>query len=443
MSRAKRITISVSEHGLVPLPPEMNTPAIRERLLAAAQAAGMPDALVLRRRRLHAGNCVGVVDIGVVAVEILPKTRQGSSDEEARTFLTNLLRLSGRDKRGFAAHSASVRETSDGLVEVILGWAARSIAEEMNNTFPRRYRERTQTSPAIRGRVSMSDVARALPGRRLEFVVTHAPLTADNPIGRSLLWLLHRIAELTRRGDTRAIALAAAEDLNGVAAVDLDEVTLDAAELRPMEAHWEPYLRLARSLLRQRRLDPTRAGEAQAVAVLFTLHDLFEGILRGVIARHGPASGLRLKRIPSHLLLSHSGPRVRIRPDFSFGLDGTPGIAIADAKWKDVWRYGGKLDAEPEPSDAYQVVAYMTAGRAHCGFLIAPLPEWADSTPLCEFPHTITGSDNSLTVIGVHLPTLVSPAGGDKLAEAFCKMIAARMRHSVSSPTPTAYSAAT
>jgi 5-methylcytosine-specific restriction endonuclease McrBC regulatory subunit McrC len=166
----------------------------------------MPDALERRRRGLFAKDAVGIVDIGDVAVEILPKTRDGDTVDDGRAFLMDLLSFVGRHRTPFAMAAAEIRDSGGGLDELLFAWATRTAIEHADAGLPRRYVPRTEVSTAVRGRIDMKRVALARPGRDFELVVRHAPLSADSDIGRAVRWLIREVARRTRRADTRRIA---------------------------------------------------------------------------------------------------------------------------------------------------------------------------------------------------------------------------------------------
>ena len=69
-----RVIVQALERQRIILPPKLDTRRVRERLIEAVRRAGMPEALEVRRQDLFAKDVVGVVDVGDVAIEILPKT---------------------------------------------------------------------------------------------------------------------------------------------------------------------------------------------------------------------------------------------------------------------------------------------------------------------------------------------------------------------------------
>lgn len=96
---------------------------------------------------------------------------------------------------------------------------------------------------------------------------------------------------------------------------------------------------------------------------------------------------------------------------------------MGDAKWKDIWTASGTAD--PSREDAYQLAAYMAAGQAAAGFLVAPLPTGGGDALLAVGRYTQAGTGKPIAIIGIHVPTLVNmqPSGAG-LRRDFCAAIA-------------------
>jgi 5-methylcytosine-specific restriction endonuclease McrBC regulatory subunit McrC len=422
------------ERQKVPLPPHLDTATIRSKLISAATRAGVPGALEIRRTGLYAGGFVGAIDIGLLGVEILPKISSSGNTDDARNFLGDLLRFVGRDQKEFAAAGASIGRGDGSLAEVLYAWALRTVDGNLPSGIPRRYIPVIEASTAVRGRIDMKHVALARPGRDFELVIRHAPLSVNSNVGKAIRWVINEVSVQTRRPATRQLALALLGQLSETADVDADLRLFDGILLKPLEEHWEPLLLFGRSLLAQRSLDPVKSGAAPSIAVLFTLHDLFEGAIRRVLKDYGPHAGLRPTKIPRHLLTaSDSSSIVRLKPDYVFAVDGVGAtcLAVGDAKWKNIW----KLNApEPSEDDVYQITSYMTAGQAHVGFLFAPLiHEGPIVDPIVMNRFKVSGSGTDFVTIGIHVPTMLEKGrAGEALRTRLCAEIAAVLRSKLS-----------
>lgn len=410
--------VRASEHSRVALPAAWNTADVRERLEAAALRTGV-RAFEIRGRQLHALGAVGVITLGGLTVEITPKTEDG---QPPAIFLSELLRFSGA-MPGLSVLEARVAAGERSLLEIILGWAAREAASNIREGLPRRYEAREELTSAVRGRIEMRRLATRRPGREFELHVRHAPLTDANPLTRILQWLLEEIATRTALAPTRQLCQRLLQEMPPQKAGRPNLEDLDRIVLMSSEGRWQPLLAFAALLLRQIAPDPTRGGGEQAVAVLFTLHDLFERVLRRVFRDGLGATDTTLVSAGRRLLRSISPPyseQLSLRPDFMFR--GPDGLRIGDAKWKRILSPDGQVRLGE--ADAYQLATYLAVFNANAGYIFCPLATSDPEPVIAGFQ--ISGIDRPLHVTGVHLPTLIAATPqGATLRAKLCALIAA------------------
>jgi 5-methylcytosine-specific restriction enzyme subunit McrC len=375
---------------------------------------------------LFTKDAVGVVDIGDVVVEILPKVHDSATPEASRAFLTDLLRFTSAENN-IAVSTGAVAVGEQEVLEVVLSWALRLAASNMRGGLPRRYVPREEISATVRGRIDLRSIARAKPGKAFTPVIRHAPLSEDNAITRVLKWLLVRISQLTRSASTKRICSGLLSHLEHVASSTPILIDVDGISLYPLEQHWESLIGFARSLLQQDTPDPTRAGHKRSVAVLFTLHNLFEEALRRVFHEGLQHFGIYLRHPRAYLLHADAqgghGAILRLRPDFVFSASDKSVIGIGDAKWKRILNSSG--DVRISEDDAYQLTAYLTVLKGRCGFLFCPLTEDAKDAQIRKLGWKIGLDGLPIHLIAVHLPTIVSSrAEGAILRASLCRLVA-------------------
>lgn len=416
--------IRVLEYGRVILPPDKANARTKERLDEAARKCGIP-AFEIRGHNLYARGVVGVVDIGDIVVELLPKTHDQATAEEGRAFLTELLRFASAEK-GLAAASGAIATDSREMLEVILGWAVRTAGLNMRIGLPRRYVRHEEVSATIRGRVDLRSVVTARPGGAFKLTIRYAPISENNTITQIVKWLLGHIYRITKVAATKSSCRGLLNNLDGASDIFPTPELFNSIVLQPLEDHWEPLLLFARSLAQQNAPDPTRAGSMSSVAVLFTLHDLFEAVLRRVFREGLPKHGLLLRSLGGHLLHpaheNKHAPLLRLRPDFVFKARDGGRPAIGDAKWKRI--LSSTQETRLSESDAYQLAAYVTALRGRCGFIFCPLSGEPDGAVVRILSWTLSGDGQPVHIVGVHLPTLISRGTeGDVLRATICRTI--------------------
>ena len=242
-------------------------------------------------------------------------------------------------------------------------------------------------------------------------------------------WLVLTLAQRTHQVVTRQLCGQLLQDLEGVSSTTPSLDDLDRVLLQQTEQRWAPLLSLAKLLLRQASPDPGRAGAHEAVAILFTLHDLFERVLGRVFREGLTGKGLGLKRYSRPLLETlapGSGQMMPLKPDFLFSRPGASGaVLIGDAKWKRILDSGAGFSLGE--ADAYQLTTYMAVFGVTAGFVFCPLSSPPAEGHLVAQDFRISGLGSTLHVAGIHLPTLIAAtAAGAATRAALCNQITAR-----------------
>jgi 5-methylcytosine-specific restriction endonuclease McrBC regulatory subunit McrC len=422
--RSRRpIIVRVAEYERVILPPKFDNANVKERLRLAAVKAGKP-AFDIRNGQLVAKGVVGVIDIGPVAVELLPKTNNNSPSEGSRRLLVNLLRFAS-DENEMVALSAFVGDDTHSLLEAVLSWCVGLASRNIVDGLPTRYVPIIEQSTAVRGRIDLNYAARARPGKELELIIRHAPLSIDNTLSRIIRWLVSWVMQITQNNSTRLRCQSLVRDcLKDVAEIVPTEADFRKIQLQTLEERWELLLQFAHAIIQQRQPNPTHAGAFQSISVLFTLHDLFESALRKIFNQGLRANGIVLKRTSAHLLtpipIGARNSLLALKPDFRFIQIQSGSIAIGDAKWKRLLTSSGSLELSEQ--DAYQVAAYLVAFRGQAGFLFCPLFESEQSLAYSSW--LITGLEKPLHVIAVDIAHLVNQGPeATLLRSSFCKLV--------------------
>jgi 5-methylcytosine-specific restriction enzyme subunit McrC len=139
----------------------------------------------------------------------------------------------------------------------------------------------------------------------------------------------------------------------------ISQATFDSCRYDRRTARYKPAMDLARLILLGFSSTPTE-GSTQSLALLFTMHELFERYIRVLVGR-----AARHRGIEARLQSSKKFWRgIALRPDIL--LDDGQNRVVLDTKWK-VLR-----SALPDPADLRQMYAYCRFFEAGQSFLVYP-----------------------------------------------------------------------
>jgi 5-methylcytosine-specific restriction enzyme subunit McrC len=379
-----------------------------DRLMRSA--ARLPSDVFRRTSNgIRVGGYVGVVDLGWCQVELLPKIAEGISDAERRRFLLNLLDRSGLIPRPLIS-SAAVDKDRGRLLESLIAAFAEHLHTELLRGVPRRYEVRNERMPQVKGRILFGELARSLPSRKHLIPVRHAPLQYDNDVTRVLRGLVDVLSRHSLAQSVVETLDHCGRMLGAVSSVPLERLRPGRIRLPRQERRWQPFLDLAEMVRSGQLPVPISPGRAEAFGLLFSLHDVFERLIRraltGRLFEH-----LELRTRPTRPRLLHpipDGPPVlKLRPDLLIAGGSGDLRLVADAKWK-------RLDGDSSsyglsPSDVYQVTTYMAAHSVVRGILLFPELPWMLDEPNPWYRHySLVGGQGQLMIGGVDVVGLAS-----------------------------------
>ena len=328
---------------------------------ALAQPTGeggqRPPVFVIRNRRLHAQNYVGIIETrqGTV-IEILPKIdlSPGGEEDTRRVFLTML-----RDWRGLGhaqLDGASIRAIHRfDMFEAFVHLFLTSVVLLTRRGLARAYRTREANLPRLRGRILFPQHVRENLVDRSRFYVGYDEFTADRPANRLIHLALRRLTAVVRHPANRQRVH------------QLRIIFSDVPPSTNIDDDWARH-RVDRSMRHYDTVMPwvglflfghglaTFSGPHVSRALLFPMEEVFEDFITAAVRRHQQRFTVRAQGPMRPLAMDGANkPAFWLKPDIVLMERGRIRF-ILDAKWKrldsSARNYGVSQD------DAYQLFAY-------------------------------------------------------------------------------------
>lgn len=401
-------SITVAEGEVISVPQSVSRRTVRDRL--ARLNARLPfEAVRFGRNGMRAADVVGLIDIGVLQIEVLPKT--GGNVEEGRSLLLELLSRAGLVTRAVAA-TARVATARAGINDVLVRAFAEQLLRDLRDGLPRRYSPREDLITTVRGRIDFQRLARRLPGRDHLLPVRYAPLQTENPLSALVRAVLLELHQLTGSPANRGLLNAGLDLLPQGPVRALTPSLVDSVHLTALERRWAPVVTLGRLLASARAPNGIAGGEDALHGLLFPLHGLFERVVREALREGLDSTSFALAPGGSgqHLLQSADGIRrgLYLRPDFGIVRRGgaLERVLVGDAKWK---RLVEQRVHGIQRDDAFQLATYMAAHKVHAGALFFPKADWMQAGPTpWKYVYRLLGGAAELHVVAIDIAALVS-----------------------------------
>lgn len=326
-------TLSVFEHGRLPV----GEGVLREdELRDLVRFNDEHDGCFFEvgHKHLRMKHYVGYIEVGDIAIEILPKAdRHASADQQPwREGLLEMLRVGGGLKLD-RLPDASQKLSRRPLIELIAQAYLAEIEVLLREGLAKGYRTVESNGPVFRGRLKITDHIRANLARADRFYVQYQSFDHHIAINRVLVKALDVLSWCALSPSLACQVEACMSrfpelDLGGVDAPIIDRLHLNRATQRYAGA-----LTYARMIL-EHQGPHLRAGRNRVFALLFDMNALWERYIAALVRRAAPA-GVLVHTQEQHRFWEPRHHLVRkVRPDIVLRDAAGKAVLVIDTKWK-------------------------------------------------------------------------------------------------------------
>jgi 5-methylcytosine-specific restriction enzyme subunit McrC len=316
-------------------------------------------------RRLHFGSYVGVLQVGALTIEILPKAEKAAADKgKWQRALLQMLRQSGLlDVEAAAEADLRLRRTS--LIDLYLEFFVSEVERLCHAGLLKKYRVCEANLHKLKGRILFrQQISRNLLHRERMFTA-HQVYDADNPFNRILKRALGIVENVAQRQSVVGRASAGGFAFEGVSDARVTADTFYRLQMDRTTERYRKAIQLARFIILNYSPD-LRGGSEHVIAILFDMNRLFEHfilvqLLRAQVQRQ--QQDLIIKRQPPQRFWASRSIRPDVIIDFSRPVSRR---LILDTKWKIPHK------DQPADEDLKQMYVYNLQFGAQSSLLVYP-----------------------------------------------------------------------
>lgn len=387
-------TLSVFEHGRLTVGKkgtyDPNQHLTKEELLALELFyEDEPRYYTLVHNGVRFNQWVGLLRVGELQIEVLPKlaTDSASEDHEAwRHFLLDILVRSKVLKFQVRPHSQTgTRQT---MLDFILRYYLDRLGEALHRGLIKRYRRAEGNLTALKGKLLFAQQVRRNLVHKEQFYTSHTRYDFDHALNQLLAAALGLIQDLTHNLDLRSGAARLGLALPRVSEISHPENLIGKIRQDRKSVPFQELITFA-GLIVENYHPSLSAGKVETFSLMFDMNRVFESWLQVELnAIPGVVAGKR--RLPFFQASPESWPRPG-EPDLVVRYSGN--VYMLDAKWKKVSRY-----QDIGVQDLRQIYAYLNLfPEASLGGLIFPAIESGEAAlPKGAFRHRETQLDRRL-----------------------------------------------
>jgi 5-methylcytosine-specific restriction enzyme subunit McrC len=323
--------------------------------------------------RIHFRSYVGVIQVGNLTIEILPKAdnlpETAGTKQKWQAALVEMIRQAGFIRLSTLS-DARLRLHSASLLDIFFESFLAEVDQLTHRGLVRKYRQNRGNLNALKGRlVFQQHISRNLTHRE-RFFTEHVYYDRNNPFNRILKVAL----DVLQRTSSNPHLIASARRLS-LSFQDVDDLLVsdDTFPRLAYTRNTERYRRaiqLARLIILNYSPD-VRSGIEDVLAILFDMNTLFERYVYAQLKRaegRRPESDIIFKAQTSRLFWKAEGMHKYIRPDIIAHIEKGPDRyrIVLDTKWK------VPRDGKPSDSDLHQMHSYNLQFGAARSILVYP-----------------------------------------------------------------------
>jgi 5-methylcytosine-specific restriction enzyme subunit McrC len=363
---AKQPLISVFEYGFLQVGERYNdvefTPSLYKELAQYLTANKNCGYYSLLYNRVRFTNYVGVIKIGDVTIEILPKIERAEGDEKIwRNVLIKMLYISLQVEANTTT-LANIDVNQQSVLATYINLFLNETESLLHKGLIKKYRKEAGNKTALKGKIVFSEHLRYNLTHAERFFVEYNEYNKDNIYN----FLLRAAVECIIKIDPSFYLSNKAKSLLDImpecTPVKVSESLFSKITHDRKTEHYKTALELARIILLNYHPD-VKSGSNNILAIMFDMNLLWENYMYYVLRRAGSEVGVNVYSQKRKLFWHHEHDwDLNLKPDLVLERGGKK--VVIDTKWK----YDSKISIQ----DIRQLYSYGDYFDAKINYLLYP-----------------------------------------------------------------------
>ncbi|MEW8063546.1 MAG: hypothetical protein AB2758_19135 [Candidatus Thiodiazotropha endolucinida] len=327
-------------------------------------------------QQIKFGHFCGVISLGNLSIEILPKiygveVDLGSSRHALVRMLTKARRLKLR-----RAGTAGIALQKHSLLDVFILHFCDQLHAEMMQGKIRTYIQRNENLNVLRGRLRIEQQLKQNLAHRERLFCQYDELSDDNVHNQILKYVLKILLKMAIGNRARLQVAELLMRFDPISDIAVAPALLDSLSFDRSTTRYEPIFDQCKWFLEGVHPD-VLAGKETCVSLLFDMNQLFEAYVGAEFRKKAWSEGLRVREQgPQKYFARREDTDQNVfmmKPDIALLNEKNQVVVIADAKWKLLDEEERKLGISQ--ADLYQMESYATRYRVREMFLVYPMQQ--------------------------------------------------------------------
>ncbi|WP_430972621.1 McrC family protein [Sunxiuqinia rutila] len=335
---------------------------------------------------------VGVIQVGNLTIEVLPKT-DGGNQNYWREILIGMLRSVGTLKVGQAGTS-HLKIRSNSILDLCFELFITELESLLHQGLTKQYRRIEENSTSLKGKLKFAQQLNYNLIHKERFFVNHQTYDGNHIYNQILFAAL----ELTRSICNAPLLSSRIGAVNlafpSVDKIKVKELTFSRLKFDRKSESYQQAIDIARMLLLNYHPDIS-SGNCNVLALMFDMNVLWESFILSSLKRYAINGTLALGKVRKSFWKPENGSKASIEPDIV--LKKGDQTIIFDTKWKII------KNNRPSDDDLKQMYVYTNYYQSIHTALVYPAT--GNSSIRGNFYHELNGKlDKPCSIIRIPLP---------------------------------------
>ncbi len=316
----------------------------------------------LIRNGVQFNENVGVIQIGKITIEVLPKVDK-SGEEKWRNLLIGMIKtVWGFDVKSTGCSSLKLKSNS--MLELYFELFISEVEYLLHRGLIKRYRKNEGNQTSLKGALQFSKHISQNLVHKERFYVKYTQYSNEHTIHEILFKTIKLLANLNSNPQLKGRIGSLSLNFPEMGEIKVNESTFNKIVLDRKNQHYQTALEIAKLLLLNYHPDVSK-GRNDVLALMFDMNSLWEQFILVTLKRK-----LKTHNVTSQVTKSFwkpdSGYSSKMRPDIILKCKENHQIFVLDTKWKNLNGYN------PSPEDLRQMYVYHRFYQAKKVALVYP-----------------------------------------------------------------------